>query len=144
MTKRTFGFILTLAIISVGAFTSALVLAYPNPNSTETASGRQTDTRALDKRAIAVNTPSSQPEQSNITQQVDANQQAALGGNTSTAQPSVVAPQQQAPTATPTPVTQTPVPVQTQLNTPTPPKQDQSLLGNVGNTLNQLLGPLLN
>ena len=149
MTKRTFGFVLTLAVLTVGAFTSALVLAYPNPNSPKIAAQRQTDTRLLDKNIVASTsgqTGSSQPVTSG---------QSASGpvGNTNvsteSATSSAATPQQQEQTATAAPnvTQQQPSPVSPPKSSSpeqSPAKQDQSLIGGIGNTLNQLLGSLLN
>ncbi len=144
MTKRTFGFVLTLAVIAVGAFTSALVLAYPNPNSPNVVAERQTDTRLLDKKAVAASTTPSQSQQRTVGQVEDSNQTILDDSSADTS----VQPDRQETTSTATPSQQSPVapPAKAQPSaaSQTPPKQDQSLLGGVGSSLNQLLGSLLN
>ena len=59
MTKRTFGLLTTLSVLSIGAFTAALVLAYPNPNIADASGTGNSNTMEIDKSRTVANTDSS-------------------------------------------------------------------------------------
>ena len=56
MTKRTFGLLSMISVLSVTAFTAALVLAYPNPNVAGSSDPNFSDTQSIDASRTVANT----------------------------------------------------------------------------------------
>lgn len=56
MTKRTFGLLSTLSVLSIALFTAALVILYPNPTLVQATKDQKSDTRAIDASRHLANT----------------------------------------------------------------------------------------
>lgn len=58
MTKRTFGLLSTLSVLSIAVFTAALVIAYPNASNAEGGNRGLSDTKSIDQSRTIANTRS--------------------------------------------------------------------------------------
>lgn len=68
MTKRTFGLLSMLSLLTTGIFTATLVLAYPNPTVSTIEEQNLSDTRSIDSARTIANTDSAEQAKASSSQ----------------------------------------------------------------------------
>lgn len=146
MTKRTFGFLATLSILSIALFTAAMVLAYPSPNDTASEKQLISDTESIDKSRSIANTDSARQAASSTNQQATSQNssdsspdQVAQGADTTSASTNPPSAQQTTTTTTSSPTTQK-QPAASAPERQVPPAQAQpTLMTFVRDTVNNIV-----